>query len=218
MKNIFGNGKNMKIRIFKVSVLIIVFLYMANCSLMPKETKDNKVDVFNNIVTSLRMDFPKHFLDDVAIRIEKDIEQLTVYGEPNPPEGFAGPDPSGKYKLGIYVPYNYERIKTFSTDISLEQWIFHEMFHLHNRRTGEYNKFIDKAFPDENDPLVKWIKKDSYHKTFAREEAFINLVTFADPARKKEQKEAVREFFNYIGAKNLKIDEIESKLNIVAHN
>ena len=179
---------------------------------------NKKVDDFKNDVRKLKVAFSYFFLEDFVIEISRDVERLMVYGEPNPPEGFAGPDPTGKYKQGIYVPYNYEEIETFSKDISLKQWIFHEMFHLHNRRTGEYNKFIDKAFPDENDPLVQWIKKDPYHRTFAREEAFINLITFADPARTKAQKESVRHFFNSIGSENLSIVEIKDILSVIAHD
>ena len=91
------------------------------------------------------------------------------------------------------------------------------MFHLYNRRTKEYQPFIDKAFPDENDALVQWIRKDPYHRTFAREEAFINLITFADPAKTESQKEAVREWFDYVGAERKSVQEIRSILNVIKH-
>lgn len=170
---------------------------------------------FEKRISKLKNAFPKHFLEGVLIVQSEDIERPTVFGEPNPPEGFAGPDPSGKHPFGIYVPVNEE--KFFKEDISMEQWIFHEMFHLHNRRTKEYQPFIDKAFPDENDRLVQWIKNDPYHRTFAREEAFINLITFADPSRTEVQKEAVREWFDYVGAEDKSLEEIKSILNVIEH-
>ena len=138
-----------------------------------------------------------------------------VFGEPNPPEGFAGPDQSKKHSFGIYVPANSDGY--FKEDISMEQWVFHEMFHLYNRRTKEYQPFIDKAFPNENDALVQWIQKDPYHRTFAREEAFINLITFADPAKTEPQKEAVREWFNYVGAESKSLQKIKGILNVIKH-
>jgi hypothetical protein len=170
---------------------------------------------FEHTVSRLRIAFPKHFLEDAVIAESNDIKRPMAFGEPNPPEGFAGPDPTGKHSFGIYVPV--DRGNYFKEDISMEQWIFHEMFHLHNRRTKEYEPFIDKAFPDENDPLVQWIKKDPYHKTFAREEAFINLITFADASRTKAQKEAVREWFDYIGAEDKSLEDIKRILNVIEH-
>ena len=91
------------------------------------------------------------------------------------------------------------------------------MFHLHNRRTGEYQPYVDKAFPDDNDPLLQWIKKDPYHATFAPEEAFINLITFADPPRTEAQRDAVREWFNSVGAKDKSLEEIKQILNVIEH-
>lgn len=170
---------------------------------------------FDQRVSRLKRAFPKHFLDDATIALTGDIERPMVFGEPNPPEGFAGPDPTGVHPLGIYVPADSEEF--FYDDISMEQWIFHEMFHLHNRRTGEYQPFIDRAFPDDDGPLVQWIKKDPYHRTFAREEAFINLITFADPARTDPQKEAVRAWFDHIGASGRSLAEIKQILNVIEH-
>ncbi len=181
---------------------------------IPVDHKEAESDI-EQIVSKLKTAFPKHFLEDAVIAQSDDIKRPVVFGEPDPPEGFAGPDPSGKHPFGIFVPIN--RDKYFKDDISLEQWILHEMFHLHNRRTKEYDPYINKAFPDENDPLVQWLKKDPYHRTFAREEAFINLVSFADPARTDAQKEAVREWFDYIGAKDKSIEEIRQVLNMIEH-
>lgn len=170
---------------------------------------------FGQMISKLKSAFPKHFLEDAIIAQSNDIARPMVFGEPDPPKGFAGPDPTGKHSFGIYVPVNGDDY--FKNDISIEQWILHEMFHLHNRRTKEYEPYIDKAFPDESDPLVQWIKKDPYHKTFAREEAFINLITFADPPRTKAQNEAVREWFDYVGAKDKSLEEIKNILNIIKH-
>ncbi|MFC1713192.1 hypothetical protein ACFL6S_05965 [Candidatus Poribacteria bacterium] len=170
---------------------------------------------FEQMVSKLKDTFPGYFLEDAVVAQSDDIERPMVFGEPDPPEGFAGPDPTGKHPFGIYVPV--KRDEFFKDDISLEQWIFHEMFHLHNRRTREYDPYIDKAFPDDNDPLVQWLMKDPYHRTFAREEAFINLISFADPARTAAQKEAVRTWFDYIGAEDKSIDEIRKILNVIKH-
>ena len=162
------------------------------------------------MISGLKTTFPKHFLEDAVIAKSDYIDRPMVFGEPNPPEGFAGPDQSGRHSFGVYVPNNSE-------DISMEQWVFHEMFHLYNRRTKEYQPFIDKAFPDEKDALVQWIQKDPYHRTFAKEEAFINLITFADPAKTKPQQEAIREWFDYVGAKRKSLQEIRSILNVIKH-
>lgn len=170
---------------------------------------------FKQIVSKLISAFPGHFLEDATIALSDDVDRPTVFGKPDPPEGFAGPDPTGKHSFGIYVPVNWDDY--FKHDISIEQWLSHEMFHLHNRRTGEYQSYVDKAFPDENDPLVQWIKKDPYHRTFAREEAFINLITFADPPSTDSQREAVREWFNYVGAKDTSLEEIKKILNVIEH-
>lgn len=170
---------------------------------------------FEHTVSRLKSAFPKHFLEDAVVAESNDIKRPMAFGEPNPPEGFAGPDPTGKHSFGIYVPVN--RSNYFREDISMEQWIFHEMFHFRNRRTKEYEPFIDKAFPDENDPLVQWIKKDPYHRTFAREEAFINLITFADASRTKAQKETVRGWFDYIGAEDKSLEDIKRILNVIEH-
>lgn len=91
------------------------------------------------------------------------------------------------------------------------------MFHLRNRRDHEYDRFITLAFPDESDPLVQWIKKDPYHSTFAPEEAFINLITFADPARTDAQKKVVRQWYDQIGAQERSLEEIRGILRVVRH-
>jgi len=197
--------------------VICLFILINSCANKSKEefTMNQMQTDFAKMVSKLKIAFPKHFLEDAIIAESNDIKSPMVFGEPNPPEGFAGPDPSGKYKFGIYVPVN--RNDYFKVDISLEQWILHEMFHLHNRRNKEYEPFIDKAFPDENDPLVQWIKKDPYHRTFAREEAFMNLITFADASRTESQKEAVREWFDYIGAGDKSLEEIKRILNVIYH-
>ena len=188
---------------------------MTGCANKGIRTVSAMRDDFEKTVDKLEKAFPKHFLEDAIIAEADDIERPMVVGEPDPPEGFAGPDPTGKYPLGIYVPAN--KGDFFKDDISMEQWIFHEMFHLRNRRTKEYEPFIDKAFPDDNDPLVQWLMKDPYHRTFAREEAFINLITFADPARTDSQKEAVRIWFDYVGAQDKSTEEIIQVLNVIRH-
>jgi hypothetical protein len=172
-------------------------------------------DDLSQMVATLKHAFPKHFLDDVSIAVSADLERPTVFGEPDPPEGFAGPDPTGKHPFGIYVPLNGERY--FREDISMQQWIQHEMFHLHNRRTREYQPFIDQAFPDELDPLVQWLKQDPYHRTFAREEALINLITFADPARTRSQREAVRAWYDHVGAAGKTLEEVRHILQVIEH-
>ncbi|HOO76829.1 MAG TPA: hypothetical protein PK636_01260 [bacterium] len=173
------------------------------------------VETLEGTVSLLRELFPGHFLPDIPVLRTDLVDRPTVYGEPDPPEGFAGPDPSGRLPSGIYLPPRDPEF--FTTDISLEQWVFHEMFHLRNRRTGEYDRFIVQAFPDENDPLVQWMLRDPYHRALAREEAFINLITFADPARTDRQRKAVREWFDYIGADRLSFPEIRRALAVVAH-
>jgi len=207
-------GRGLRGGLIVILSLVCIFTFTNGCANKSKEEMMAQSD-FVKMVTKLKTAFPKHFLGDAIIAESNDIERPMVFGEPEPPEGFAGPDPTGKHKFGIYVPV--DRDKYFKEDISLEQWIFHEMFHLHNRRIKDYESFIDKAFPDENDPLVQWIKKDLYHQTFAREEAFINLITFADPSRTESQKEAIREWFDYIGAKDKSIEEIKSILNVIPH-
>lgn len=192
-----------------------LFILMTGCANKKHQEEAVMRDDFAQMVSELKSAFPKHFLEDSVIAELDDINRPMVYGEPNPPEGFAGPDPSGKHPFGVYVPVN--RDDYFKEDISMEQWIFHEMFHLYNRRTKEYEPFIDKAFPDENDPLVQWMKNDPYHRTFAREEAFINLITFADATRTKPQKEAVREWFDYVGAEGKSLEEIKKILNVIKH-
>jgi hypothetical protein len=170
---------------------------------------------FAQMISALKHAFPKHFLGDASIAIALDLERPTVFGEPNPPEGFAGPDPTGKHPFGIYVPPEGEQY--FQEDISLRQWILHEMFHLRNRRTREYEVFIDQAFPDELDPLVQWIKQDPYHRSFAREEAFINLISFADPARTDSQQAAVRAWYDHIGAAGKTLEEVKHILQVIEH-
>lgn len=204
-----------RINIGIFAFLVLALLLGATIFLKQRGHSYHKQGDIDQIASKLKTAFPKHFLGDAAIAQCDDISRPMVFGEPDPPEGFAGPDPTGKHLYGIYVPVN--RDDFFKDDISLEQWIFHEMFHLHNRRTGEYDPYIAKAFPDDNDPLVQWLMKDPYHRTFAREEAFINLITFADPARTEAQKEAVREWFDYIGAKDKSIEEINETLKVIKH-
>ena len=170
---------------------------------------------FEQSVASLRRAFPDLFLPDVAVQERDDIAKPIVFGEPDPPEGFAGPDPRGRLPFGIYVPA--ARDGMFETDISMEQWIVHETFHLSNRRTRQYDTHIDTAFPTDDDPLVQWLMKDPYHRTFAREEAFLNLVTFADPARTEGQRSAVRDWYDAIGASALSLDEIRAVLRVIPH-
>ena len=79
------------------------------------------------MISGLKTTFPKHFLEDAVIAKSNHIDRPMVFGEPNPPEGFAGPDQSGRHSFGVYVPNNSE-------DISMEQWVFHEMFHLYNQK------------------------------------------------------------------------------------
>ena len=200
---------------YLAAIMTMACLLVAGCT--NKQVKEEIVrkDDFEQIIARLKESFPKHFLKDATITTADDIKRPMVFGEPDPPEGFAGPDPTGKHSFGIYVPADARSY--FKNDISLEQWVFHEMFHLHNRRLRDYEPFIQKAFPDESDPLVQWIKKDPYHRTFAREEAFINLITFADPARTKAQKEAVRAWFDYVGAKGKSLEEIMQVLNVIKH-
>lgn len=196
-------------------VAVCLWLSITGCATKTHKEETATQDDFDRTISRVKQAFPGHFLEDAHIAEADDIERPIAFGEPDPPEGFAGPDPAGKHPFGIYVPVN--RNGLFEEDISMEQWIFHEMFHLHHRRTGEYQPFIDKAFPDESDPLVQWIKKDPYHQTFAREEAFINLITFADPARTDRQKEAVREWFDHIGAEDKSLEEIMDILNVIRH-
>ena len=170
---------------------------------------------FEQSVAELKSAFPLLFLADAAIQERDDIVKPTVWGEPDPPEGFAGPDPDGRLPFGIYVPAS--RDGTFATDISMEQWILHEMFHLANRRAHAYDTHIDEAFPTDDDPLVQWLMEDPYHRTFAREEAFLNLVTFADPTRTDGQRHAVRAWYDAIGGSALSIDEIRNVLRVIPH-
>ena len=182
-------------------------------STLPKSLP--KTPDFEHCVTALRTAFPGLFLPDATIQERDDIVKPTVFGEPDPPEGFAGPDPTGHLPFGIYVPV--ARDGMFDTDISMEQWILHEMFHLANQRARTFNAYIDRAFPTDDDPLVRWLMEDPYHRTFAREEAFLNLATFADPPRTDAQASAVRGWFDAIGAEALTIDEIRSVLRVIPH-
>ena len=170
---------------------------------------------FEASLDSLKALCPIHFLPDIAIGVTNDIKRPMSFGEPDPPEGFAGPDETGRHAAGIYLPRTDK--EWFPGDISNVQWVFHEMFHLHNRRLHDYDPFIAKAFPDETDPLVKWIKRSRYHRTFAREEAFINLITFADPARTEAQQLAVRDWYNHVGATNRPLEEIQKAMMVIEH-
>ncbi len=186
-------------------------------STLPNSLPPNlpKTPDFEHSVTALRTAFPRLFLPDATIQERDDIVKPTVFGESDPPEGFAGPDPAGHLPFGIYVPV--ARDGMFDTDISIEQWILHEMFHLANRRAHGFDTYIDRAFPTDDDPLVQWLMEDPYHRTFAREEAFLNLATFADPTRTDAQASAVRAWFDAIGAGALTLDEIRSILRVIPH-
>ena len=201
--------------ILTVLTIVWTFVLVTGCPSVTNKKVFSVHDDFGQMISDLKKTFPKHFLEDAVIAKSDHIDRPMVFGEPNPPEGFAGPDQSGKHSFGVYVPNNNDNY--FREDISMEQWVFHEMFHLYNRRTKEYQPFIDKAFPDEKDALVQWIQKDPYHRTFAKEEAFINLITFADPAKTKPQQEAIREWFDYVGAKRKSLQEIRSILNVIKH-
>ena len=201
--------------ILTVLTAVWAFVLVTGCPSVVNKKGFSVNDDFGQMLSDLKKAFPKHFLEDAVIAKSNQIDRPMVFGEPNPPEGFAGPDQSDKHSFGIYVPANSDGY--FKEDISMEQWVFHEMFHLFNRRTKEYQPFIEMAFPDENDALVQWIQKDPYHRTFAREEAFINLITFADPAKTESQKEAVREWFDYVGAERKSLQEIRSILNVIKH-
>ena len=170
---------------------------------------------FETSIESLKALCPVHFLPDIVIGVTNDILRPTSFGEPHPPEGFAGPDETGRHTTGIYLPRTDK--EWFKGDISNEQWVFHEMFHLHNRRLHDYDAFILRAFPDETDPLVQWMKRSRYHRTFAKEEAFINLITFADPTRTEVQKQAVRDWYDYVGATNRALEEIQKAMRVVEH-
>ncbi|MBD3181640.1 hypothetical protein GF312_05055 [Candidatus Poribacteria bacterium] len=196
-------------------LFFIAVVFAFGCAKVENGPLDKGPESVDDIALKLRKAFPDLFLEDAVIRESKEIKRPMVFGEPDPPEGFAGPDPTGKHPFGIYVPVDREEF--FATDISLEQWILHEMFHLHNRRTKEYEIFINRAYPDDSDPLVQWLLKDPYHRTFAREEAFINLITFADPPRTDAQKKAIRNWYDTIGAKDKSIEEIRDILNVIKH-
>ncbi len=170
---------------------------------------------FESSMENLKALCPLHFLPDIVIGVTNDIKRPLSFGEPNPPEGFAGPDPTGRHATGIYLPRTHK--DWFKGDISNEQWVFHEMFHLHNRRLHDYDTYILRAFPDETDPLVQWMKRSRYHRTFATEEAFINLITFADPARTEAQQQAVRAWYDYVGATNRTLEEIQKAMQVVEH-
>ena len=170
---------------------------------------------FEASIESLKVLCPVHFLPDIVIGVTNDLRRPTSFGEPNPPEGFAGPDATGRHATGIYLPRTDN--EWFKGDISNLQWVFHEMFHLHNRRLHDYDVFILQAFPDETDPLVQSMKRSRYHRTFAREEAFINLITFADPARTEAQQQAVRDWYDYVGATNRSLEEIRKAMQVVEH-
>ncbi len=169
---------------------------------------------FQRPAAALKGAFPNLFLADVAVHERDDVAKQTLCGEPDPPEGFAGSDPQGRLPLGICVPS--ARDGMFDTDISLEQWIVHEMFHLNNRRTGQSDSYIDAAFPTDY-PLIQWLMADPYHRTFAREEAFTNLIMFADPTRTERQRSAVRTGTDVIGASAPPLDEVRAVLRVIPH-
>ena len=191
-----------------------LFLGLLACAWLAPMAFSGEVP-FETSIENLKALCPLHFLPDMVIGVTNDLRRPTSFGEPDPPEGFAAPDPTGRHATGIYLPHTDK--EWFKGDISNEQWVFHEMFHLHNRRLHDYDAFILRAFPDETDPLVQWMKRSRYHRTFAREEAFINLITFADPARTEAQQQAVREWYNYVGATNHPLEEIRKAMQVVEH-
>lgn len=200
-----------------ISLLIMICCLPACSHTGPEIAGSGRtVDVLAPAVAELRVAFPGLFPADILIAETEKVPSRTVFGDPEPPEGFAGPDPSGQLPAGIYFPPDYRWPD--DADISLRQWLLHECFHLVNRRTRAFVPFIDRAFPDESDPLVQWIRRDPYHATFAREEAFINLVTMADPARTPAQKAAVRDFYDHIGARQLDLAAIRTRLAVVPHS
>lgn len=171
---------------------------------------------FDRRVALMKSVWPRHFLEDAAVVLTDSVVRPTVYGEPDPPEGFAGPDPEGRLGLGMYVPKDYAKFFR-GDDISVYQWVFHEAFHLHNRRFHDYDTFIATAFPTGNEPLVRWIARDPYHRTFAREEAFINLATFADVPETDSQSGALRAFYDHIGPHPFNEEVFRSILQAVDH-
>ena len=192
----------------------LFFLGLLACALQAPTALSEDIP-FEESIESLKALCPVHFLPDMVIGVTNDLRRPTSFGEPDPPEGFAGPDPTGRHAAGIYLPRTDK--EWFKGDISNLQWVFHEMFHLHNRRLHDYDVFILQAFPDETDPLVQWMKRSRYHRTFAREEAFINLITFADPARTEAQQQAVRDWYDYVGATNRSLEEIQKAMQVVEH-
>ena len=126
----------------------------------PVSPRPPSAAAFQDSLARLRTMCPGHFLPDVLIAVTNDIRKPVAYGEPDPPEGFAGPDPAGRHAPGIYFPRLDQA--WFPGDISNEQWMFHEMFHLHNRRLHDYDAYVLQAFPDESDPLVRWMKRSPW--------------------------------------------------------
>ncbi len=200
--------------VVRVALILGCSVCSAGCGLRAPRHAPPQTE-FQQSVAALKGAFPDLFLPDVVIQERDDVAKPTVYGEPDPPEGFAGPDPQGHLPLGIYVPS--ARAGMFETDISLEQWVLHEMFHLSNRRTGQYDSYIDAAFPTDDDPLIQWLMADPYHRTFAREEAFTNLIMFADPTRTERQRSAVRTGTDVIGASAPPLDEVRAVLRVIPH-
>jgi hypothetical protein len=198
-----------------ILIMLCLLISVTGCAGKQRQQPVATQPDLRQAVATLRAAFPELFLEDATIAVSAHIQRPMVFGETDPPEGFAGPDPTGRHPFGIYVPPNGEDF--FREDISMRQWILHEMFHLHNRRTGEYQPFIDQAYPDDRDPLVQWLKKDPYHRTFAREEAFINLITFADPPRTTDQQEAIRAWYDAVGAAGKTIEEIRQILQVIEH-
>ena len=198
-------------------ILLLVCCCLPACSHTGMEIAgiEQPASEIDRAATELRAAFPGLFPADIVIAETARVQRRAVYGDPDPPEGFAGPDPEGVLPTGIYFPPGCRWPD--DADISLRQWLFHESFHLVNRRTRAFAPFIDRAFPDESDPIVQWIRRDPYHATFAREEAFINLMTMADPARTAAQQAAVRDFYDEIGARQLDLAAIRTMLAVVPH-
>lgn len=191
---------------------VVLAAFVAACAPMGRGAG---VDGVAAVRGRLRRAFPGLFLPDMKVMEAQGLDRPRVFGDPDPPEGFAGPDPSGRLGTGVYVPPAY--VWPDTADISLAQWIVHEAFHLRNRRTGEFDSMISEAFPDDSDPLVRWIARDPYHASFAREEAFINLVTFADPARTDAQRGALRRWVRRVGAGGLDEEALRRVMAVVEH-
>ena len=124
--------------ILTVLTAVWAFVLVTGCPSVVNKKGFSVNDDFGQMLSDLKKTFPKHFLEDAVIAKSNQIDRPMVFGEPNPPEGFAGPDQSDKHSFGIYVPANSDGY--FKEDISMEQWVFHEMFHLYNRRISAIHR------------------------------------------------------------------------------